>query len=271
VKAHEVPVLTYDIQTLSRTGWDLTLQRVLTFIDGVRHVQLISQEAHMDLSMVEEALRHLVYYKCVTLIDIFQFSNFYEPTSLIAELASNRRMQSDCLAYIACRDADEPDVPDAELESGAAPHHQSDAAATAGDVAADRKKSKSLSIHRVFQLYCGLSRDTPVKDVCLSSKYFQRNLVDPRRFITFGLVNGFLRRIHIYPVVKPVYRDKFPRPLDPTDTAPEKAEKEAEGIAVRMMDGNHSADEIAVRRGLPWSVIRAWLERNMLPCEEIRK
>jgi hypothetical protein len=42
--------------------------------------------AQVELGLLKEALRHLVYYRCVTLIDIFQYSNTYVTTPKIQAL-----------------------------------------------------------------------------------------------------------------------------------------------------------------------------------------
>jgi hypothetical protein len=51
---------------------------------------------------------------------------------------------------------------------------------------------------RVFALYCSLQRGFRVKD-------FSHNLaalgIDPARFIIFGTVNGFVRRLYEFPVL----------------------------------------------------------------------
>jgi hypothetical protein len=51
----------------------------------------------------------------------------------------------------------------------------------------------------VFQLYCQLQPGIEMKE--FMKAYNMKNFnVDIRRFVTFGLVNGLIRRLHKYPV-----------------------------------------------------------------------
>lgn len=54
----------------------------------------------MDLEIVRMCVQHLLYYKVVSLIDIFQFSNVYAPMQNITRLAFDRDLQQKCLQYV---------------------------------------------------------------------------------------------------------------------------------------------------------------------------
>ncbi len=54
------------------SDWDLGLQECMPFIDGRRHIKRIAREANMDVEIVRNCVRQLIYYRCVQLIDIFQ-------------------------------------------------------------------------------------------------------------------------------------------------------------------------------------------------------
>jgi len=100
------------------------------------------------------------------MVDIFQFSNVYALTPEIHRLYADNALQIECVQYVAKKD-------------------------TLGEPFA-----------KVFSLYCSLSNGVTV------SAFYQTHKVDHlqidiRRFITFGLVKSFVRRIHKYPIKVP--------------------------------------------------------------------
>lgn len=135
----------------------------MPFIDGVRYVRRISLEADVEIAIVKKCIRQLLYYECVTMIDIFLHSNIYATTPKIATIATDPKMQAECAVYI--------------TKSGKAPP----------------------SFAKIFALYCSVQPSLRMSDFCV---VYAESLthVDVRRFITFGLIHGFLRRVHRYPV-----------------------------------------------------------------------
>ena len=63
-------------------------------------VARISQFADVDLNLTRKAVAHLVYYGCVILLDIFQFSAVYAPTADFGAFVESTEMQAECLRYI---------------------------------------------------------------------------------------------------------------------------------------------------------------------------
>ncbi|CAI5735732.1 unnamed protein product [Hyaloperonospora brassicae] len=161
---YQVPVAIRDLRALlENSEWDLALQQIVPFIDGVRYVKRISLEADVEIAIVKKCVRQLLYYGCVTLIDIFLHSNIYANTPKIAVLANDQKLQAECAVYIA--------------KSGYAPP----------------------SFARIFALYCSVQPSLRMSDFAVV--YFESlAFIDVRRFITFGLIHGFLRRVHRYPI-----------------------------------------------------------------------
>lgn len=143
--------------------WDLALRRVIPFIDGVSHVKKICRSAQMDLPAVSKALQHLLYFGCIKMLDIFQFSNIYTCLPTLRNLYSDTVLQRACIDTVAI------------------------------------DPSKPVDFQAVFALYAQCQPDTTVRDLALKSNLEEVN-VDIRAFIHFGLLNGILRRIHKYPV-----------------------------------------------------------------------
>lgn len=148
---------------LTIAEWDLALQQIVPYIDGVRYIKRISLEADVEIAIVKKCIRQLLYYNCVTLIDIFLHSNIYANTTKIAQFATDSNLQAECGAYV--------------VKTGHA----------------------SPSFARIFALYCSVQPSLRISDFCVV--YFESlALIDVRRFITFGLIHGFLRRVHRYPI-----------------------------------------------------------------------
>lgn len=161
---HQVPVLVEEIDTTNDSEWDLTVLQILPYIDGINYVARISKLTEIDINLVSSCVQHLVYYGIVKMVDIFQYSNIYNPTPKIRKLASNLDMQRECQRYITI--------------SGATP----------------------CSFEFIFSLYSSLSIDTTFREYCLENSLTSWG-IDERAFIMFGVINDFLRRKQRYPLL----------------------------------------------------------------------
>jgi hypothetical protein len=112
---------------------------------------------------VRRALRQLLYYRVIVMLDVFQYSNRYACTRRIAELAGNEAMQLECRQYVS-------------------------------------KESRNLvSFNRIFRLYASLHPSASFGDFCIEHKTEGLG-IDDQRFVTFGLRTGILRRVKHIPV-----------------------------------------------------------------------
>jgi len=198
VEPHQVPVRIRDLDALVSPDWDLTVQRVIPFIDGVRYVKKIAKDSNVQLQLVIQCMRHLLYYKCIAMIDIFQYANIYVCTPQIHLLAEHAGMQKECLKYIT--------VP------GSPPQ----------------------SFEKIFSLYCSLRPGLLFYEFCQLNNITALN-IDERRFVTFGLVNGILRRMHKYPL-----RCSSNPQAGPSNLPPH---------VDRLLDEKHSFDHICCELG----------------------
>ncbi|XP_023251993.1 GATOR complex protein NPRL2-like [Seriola lalandi dorsalis] len=150
------------------------------------------------------------YYDVVTLVSIYQYSNVYCTTPKVQSLIDDKSIQEECLNYVS------------------------------------KQGQKRASLRDVFQLYCGLSPGTTVRDLC--SRYSQQlQRVDERRLIQFGLMKSLIRRLQKYPVK--VIRDERSRPP-------------------RLYTGCHSYDEICCKTGISYQELDERLENdpNIVVC-----
>ncbi len=67
----------YPLQEWIHSEWDLTMQKMIPFINGLHSVDLISKHSGVDVHFVRLGIQHLYYYGCIALVDIFQFGNLY--------------------------------------------------------------------------------------------------------------------------------------------------------------------------------------------------
>ncbi|GAM21598.1 hypothetical protein SAMD00019534_047730 [Acytostelium subglobosum LB1] len=161
---HMVPVLIAEIDTSNASEWDLTLLQILPYIDGVNYVNRIAKLCEIDTNLVKSCIQHLVYYGIVKMVDIFQYSNIYNPTPLIRKLASNLDMQRECTEFIK--------LPGSDI----------------------------CGFETIFTLYASMSNDTPFREYCSENELTSFG-IDERSFIIFGVINGFLRRKQKYPIL----------------------------------------------------------------------
>jgi len=251
VKPYEVPVRIRDLDILITNHWDLTLHQVVPFIDNISCVKRIAIRSGVDLPLVEKCLRQLLYYKCITMIDIFQYSNVYTPTERISELYRNKDFQEACVQY----------VTKVKPPIGILP-----------------------SWKIIFRLYTNFQRGLRLREYIKDQNISTLN-IDIHKLVIFGILNKIIRRVHKYPVGKEgLVEIRLQSPTSPTITRSntdffftlkneeeiklkqqqQQQQKDEENIndltiIGRMMDSTHSFDEICCLTNMPF----AFLERQV--------
>lgn len=220
---HQVPLSTVPLQDLVDDNWDLTMLRILPFIDGVNSVKQIALRADADYKLTRKAVQHLLYYGCLLLLDVFQFGAIYASTAEIAGFVEDPEVQAECARYVV--------LPDEE----------------GGDAGVTDNK-KEVSERGLVELYLALRQGLTVK-----SWYVEHEAelvgIDVRRFITFGVIKGFLYRVHKYAIspsaVKQVKMMNKKRGVSDKGMQKQK-EKSGEGEKVlgEFLGGAHCFDEI---------------------------
>ncbi|GJN88362.1 hypothetical protein Rhopal_001327-T1 [Rhodotorula paludigena] len=173
VRIWDVPVAVTDLEQMKSRSWDVTLYKVCSFINGVNHVKRIAELAEVDLFLARQCIQHLVYYNAVIIVDLFQFSNSYAVLPDIADAAQYGEdddeggidLRTECENYVHSGARDTTPVPFSTL----------------------------LSYYS--KLRPGLSVSGWMDQLSLDSEP-----IDVRRMIQFGVIKGFLRRVHAYPV-----------------------------------------------------------------------
>jgi len=159
----QVPVQIRELEAVVSKDWDLTILRVLEYVDGQRHIKLIAELSGVAVALVRRCVRQLLYFRCVKLVDIFQYSNTYRCTPDVVKLVEDPVLERMCLQYISNSRIEQP------------------------------------SLGKVFQLYTSLQPCTTYSDFCTLNDIASHN-IDDRRFVTFGIMHGLIARVHTFAV-----------------------------------------------------------------------
>ncbi|XP_073972377.1 nitrogen permease regulator-like 2 isoform X1 [Rhodnius prolixus] len=164
VQDHQVPVFLESPDSFQTDQWDLTTQQVLPFIDGINHVLKIAALADVETNLVKTCLQNLVYYSVVRMVPIFQYSNSYSVTPKLRLLATDVKLQEECIRAVAKSGFQNPNLRD------------------------------------VFRIYCSMKHGTTIKDLCL--RFNPQTLrIDEIRLVQFGMLHELIRRVQQYPVL----------------------------------------------------------------------
>ncbi|OJJ39653.1 hypothetical protein ASPWEDRAFT_25462 [Aspergillus wentii DTO 134E9] len=242
VKAWQVPLFTVRYQAFMDENWDLTMQRIVPHINGVNSLRIISILADTDFSLTCRAIRHLLYYGCLFLLDIFSFSAIYAPTAQFSStVASDEDMQRECARYVNTLFAPplanpaapaptpghplssprtelpiastgtshlDPDEVWPPVESPIEPttnnttanannNNKGSSPSTAILALDDPHQREVVDGTGIVELYASLKQGQSLKQWYLHHSR-QLSHIDIRRFITFGIIKGFLYRVHKY-------------------------------------------------------------------------
>lgn len=195
-------------------------KQIIPYINGVNSVRIISILADVELSLAYKAIRHLLYYGCVFLLDIFSFAAIYAPTAQFSStIACDEGMQQECARYINTRFAP-TQTKLAPVPPGTASSHSGlfnfaldtddiwpligdddddddDAEPRSSNEKPPVARQKHLDGVGIVELYASLRQGQSVKQWYAANARQLAN-VDVRRFITFGIIKGFLYRVHKY-------------------------------------------------------------------------
>ncbi|KAL6305335.1 nitrogen permease regulator 2 [Sparassis latifolia] len=212
VKDWMVPLALINLTRRIEPNWDLTMVKVCQFIDGTNHVSRIARLAECDVGLTRQAISHLLYYQVVMMIDIFQYSNMYTLRKSIQWLVDESHVKEECGPY----------------------------ATRPGQVIADWPK--------LLHLYSRLKPGKTIRE-WMEDHDVQSLGIDVRRFTSFGVIKGFLRRVHRWPILLSAEADAQQgekRPPFPPNLIP-------------LLDGEHHTDELCTLFEVGWPILKQWL------------
>jgi hypothetical protein len=223
IHAHTVPLLTISLSTLSRPlSSDLTLARILPHINGINSVSHIAQLADTDLSLTRKAIQHLVYYGCLVLLDVFNFGAVYAPTAEIGGFISDEAVLEECGRYVRAprtglgteREKEREKAKDSDnsllrvhsgsdslsslsSQSQSQPSSTSNPSTTTTTTTTTTSTPANIPPTTLITLYTTLRQGLPLSTWILENLTLLHG-IDIRRLITFGVIKGFLYRVHKY-------------------------------------------------------------------------
>ncbi|KAK0560949.1 Nitrogen permease regulator 2 [Tilletia horrida] len=227
----DVPVALLDLRSRVDANWDLTMAKIFPFIDGVNHVKKIAELADADLGLTRQCMEHLLYYECIIMIDLFQYSNIYTLRPLIASVATLDSIQRECADYVTRPGKTRPPYTDL------------------------------LALY-AKALRPGLTVSQWMEDLLGEVEAMH---LDVRRFVTFGVIKGFVRRVHRFPIYIPPAEAPFPLPITNRPNQLDLSMRStglapvADGLEKLLIAGTHCDDELCVRFGLSWHQLEGML------------
>ena len=240
VRGWHVPVPKVKLTEIVDPTWDLTLQKIVPHVDGVNDVRRVAWLADVSLPLCQVALRHLLYYDTILLLDMFFFASCYAPRPAIHDFVANRDgLIDECAGYVcigpppshASATATTPAIGSpaasgADLNSGKSPGendshgHPDDGShsistslptttastpATGTAVAATTSSTTKTTLTH-YQLIRLMTTFCAGRSVMEWVKLHQDTgldvlrHVDVRRLVQFGVIKGLLYRVHKYVV-----------------------------------------------------------------------
>ncbi|QRW06546.1 nitrogen permease regulator 2 [Ceratobasidium sp. AG-Ba] len=189
----DVPVPLINIEKRMDENWDLTMARVIRHVDGVNHVKRIAELADVDLELGRESVRHLLFYQCIIMTDIFQYSNIYTLKPSIQWLANDPGVKEECPGYVTLPGHAPASWPDllrlySRLTNSKTVHEWLESCSSSSIIPRSPGPSSALS----------LTAPSPTTETIPIT-----STIDPRRFISFGVIKGFVRRVRRWPVLLP--------------------------------------------------------------------
>lgn len=240
---------------------DLTLNRILPYINGVNSITRIAQLADTDLSLTRRAIQHLVYYGCLVLLDIFSFSAIYAPTAEIGGFILDDDIKEECMRYVRTpkmrvgSTASKNTVVQSESDRsrGERSSISSEASQRTGtpisaihisgfdsEVQQDKDEDDEWHIEHetLITLYTSLRQGLTLKSWVLDNLDLLSG-IDIRRFITFGVIKGFLYRVHKYAYATSIAMPPAPPTSLQTSAAPSTSNLRDSDTATIRGIGHH--------------------------------
>ena len=168
VHLHDVPLLIRPLPSKNEWTYDLVLARTQPHINGINHIARIAEKAEVQEKLVKRAVRGLVVLGRVRILDIFHYQAIYRLTADFSYFVRHEEMQEEGRKYVSISVTTNP-----------------------------AKESPTISQKHLFALYTSLSSYPSLHDFVLAHQS-QLVGIDIRRFVTFGVLKGFLRRVHKY-------------------------------------------------------------------------
>lgn len=255
VKGWHVPVAKMKFSDVVDPTWDLTLQKVITHIDGVSDVRRIAFNADVSLELTKIALRHLLYYDTILLLDMFFFSSCYAPRpgihDFVTDVSANDGYYTTTADSTTVIDgpggADGPVVAGVPTVGGAAAGGIVDECANYVCIMSSGQRVSDYQLIKLMTTFCVGRTVGEWLRLHMDAGFDVLRHVDVRRLVQFGVIKGLLYRVHKYVVSK-----QYLAALATGQSRPLAArEGRAAGDPLqRYMDGCHNFDQVITEQNV---------------------
>ena len=144
-------------------GWDMTLRSLMSAMDGESCVGAVAARCGVRVSSVRRAVAQLLYGGLAVCIDAFQYTNLYQPTAALTPANSNTQLCNDAVDYV------QPN-----------------------------NSTHRLTGWQVLGMYGRMWSNESMEQYMVREE-LEGCGVDVRQLVRFGVVNGLIRRVHVYP------------------------------------------------------------------------
>lgn len=291
VKGWHVPVAKMRLADIVDDTWDLTMQKVVAHIDGVNDVRRIAFLADVSIDLTQLALRHLLYYDTVLLLDMFFFGSCYAPRPSIHEFIANLDgVVDECAAYVCVMP---PGGAGGGRAGSSSNSGSSNVTSTAVSDSSHRRSSPTASptahhhhhhhqhqhnpyhpqpvtpprlsrflLVKLMTTFCAGRTVMEWLKVHMDTGLDVLRFVDVRRLVQFGVVKGFLYRVHKHVVSKQYIAALATGQARPgRDAGADPLQK--------YTDGRHCFDQIITEQNLADAEIVDKLRNLALPTGDL--
>jgi len=269
VRGWHVPVAKMKFAEVVDPTWDLTLQRVIAHIDGVSDVRRIAFAADVSLELAQLALRHLLYYDTILLLDIFFFGACYAPRPGIHEFVANvGGVVDECANYVcvvgaAAGVSSASCVVGGERKDGT-PKKSGDEGGNGikrgGDGDKNGHRISNYMLIKLMTTFCVGKTVAEWLKGHMDAGFDVLRFVDVRRLVQFGVIKGCLYRVHKHVVSKQYL----------AALATGQARPVAGGDPLqKYTDGSHTFDQIITEQNLTDAEIMEKLKAFPAPAGDL--
>ncbi|CAF0906843.1 unnamed protein product [Adineta ricciae] len=209
VASSDVPMFCNNIDLSDLEQMDPMTQRVIASIDGLRHVNKISQDTDTELALVKAAMQNLIYHNVIRLVPIFSYKNRYIVTPKIHELYADVNLQKELVFFV--------------VRNGA---------------------KDCASFYECFRMICAFDHGSLVKDVVNKMK---ANNIDEKKLVQYCALKGYLRRVREYRISmdESIYMNNNTETSNGNAEEVEPAKSKFKKTIRDLCDGTNDTDSIA--------------------------
>jgi hypothetical protein len=105
---YNVPILRYDRISQMKIPWDISLNYLLSRIDGISHIKNIaSRKPAIDIECVRRCLGTLLFYDCVVITDTVRLTNIYQLQKSVHSMITDSGVMTEIQSFC-CVNSEEP-------------------------------------------------------------------------------------------------------------------------------------------------------------------